>query len=330
MTEASPTTVLVTGIGALIGQGIARSLRQVDGVRIIGLDRKITPLAQSFCDIGIQKPAVAETDEAYVAFWSDLVRAHRVDVVLPGLGADVAFLRRAAPVLERQGCAVLVNRPELIDLCADKLLFGEALAAAGFPTIPTARPAQWSEACTLLGPPPFLLKPRSGEGSAGIVRLEDEADFAYWTRKNSDNWMIQRIVGRDDEEYTVGVFGLGGGDCVGPIVFRRTLARAGHTAYAEVVRNDAIHDMTMRLVRHFTPVGPTNLQFRMEAGHPYLLEINPRFSSSCSLRTAFGFNEARMAIEWLRHGRVVTDVHVGKGRAWRYNEDFVQHDGDHF
>lgn len=329
MTEAALTTVVVTGIGALIGQGIARSLRHLDGIRIIGVDRRITDLAESFCDFAVQKPDVPETGDAYMAFWVGLLETEKVDFVLPGLSVDVAFLRGVAPALERSGCSILLNRPELIDLCADKLIFGEALAAAGFPTIPTARPTSWTDACNALGAPPFLLKPRRGEGSAGIVRLQDESDFSYWTRKGGENWMLQRIVGRDDEEYTVGIFGLGAADPIGPIIFRRTLARAGHTGFAEVVEDAAIRDMTLRIVRHFAPIGPTNLQFRLESGVPYLLEINPRFSSSCSLRTAFGFNEAQMSLEYLRHGHVLSPLRLRTGRAWRYNEDFVRYDGDH-
>lgn len=330
MTETVTSTVVVTGIGALIGQGIARSLRHIKGIRIVGVDRRITDLARSFCDIAVQKPDVAETDPAYLEFWARLVQQHRVDVVLPGLSVDVAFLSSVAADLQRGGCAIMLNRRELIDLCADKQIFGEALSAAGFPTIPTIRTTNWDEACDALGAPPFLLKPRRGEGSAGIVRLQDAGDLDYWARKSGDNWMLQRIVGRDDEEYTVGLFGQGADDPVGPIIFRRTLARAGHTGFAEVVENEVIREMALRIATHFAPVGPTNLQFRLEGENAYLLEINPRFSSSCSLRTAFGFNEALMSLEYLRHGRVLTEVHLRGGRAWRYNEDFVRHDGDHF
>lgn len=329
MSETFPATVVVTGIGALIGQGIARSLRHMQGIRIIGVDRRITDLARSFCDIAVQKPDMPESDPDYLNFWIRLLQQYQAEFVLPGLSVDMAFLHRVAPEVQRSGCAIMLNRPELIDLCADKLVFGQALSAAGFPTIPTIRSSSWTEACDALGMPPFLLKPRRGEGSAGIVRLENEGDLAYWARKSGDNWMLQRIVGRDDEEYTVGLFGQGADDPVGPIIFRRTLARAGHTGFAEVVENDVIHDMALRVAAHFAPVGPTNLQFRLEGDIAYLLEINPRFSSSCSLRTAFGFNEAQMSLEYLRYGRVLTPVHLRKGCAWRYNEDFVRHDGDH-
>lgn len=328
--EPTLRTVVVTGIGALIGQGISRSLRGQSGIRIVGVDRRMTELARSFCDVAVEKPDLPETSEAYLEFWHGLLRTHSPAAVLPGLSVDVAFFRNNVEVLPARGSAIMLNRLDLIDLCVDKMVFGAALADAGFPSIPTAQPSSWAEACGVLGAAPLLLKPKRGEGSAGIVTLQNEADFTYWTHKNGDNWMLQRIVGNDNEEFTVGVFGLGDGTGIGPIVFRRMLARAGHTGYAEVVQNDSIREITLEMVRHFRPIGPTNFQFRVDGGVPYLLEINPRFSSSCSLRTAFGFNEAQMSLEYLKTGEVQTPVRLSYGKAWRYNEDFIIHAGDHF
>ena len=73
--------------------------------------------------------------------------------------------------------------------------------------------------------------------------------------------------------------------------------------------------------------GPTNFQFRVENGTAFLLEINPRFSSSNSLRTAFGFNEAEMAIELYLLDREPDAPRIRPGKAWRYTEDFVLHAG---
>lgn len=327
--EPTIRTVVVTGVGALIGQGISRSLRGRSGIRIVGVDRRVTDLAKSFCDIAVEKPDLPETSDAYLEFWCDLLRTYSPTAVLPGLSVDVAFFRKNVEALRTSDSVIMLNRLDLIDLCVDKMVFGAALADAGFPSIPTARPSSWAEACDVLGAAPALLKPRRGEGSAGIVTLQDEADFTYWTQKSGDNWMLQRIMGSNDEEFTVGVFGLGDGTGIGPIIFRRTLARAGHTGFAEVVQNGTIRDITLEMVRHFRPVGPTNFQFRVDGGVPYLLEINPRFSSSCSLRTAFGFNEAQMSLEFLTTGDVQTPVRVSHGKAWRYNEDFVSYACDH-
>ncbi|KNY10448.1 hypothetical protein AKG08_12130 [Achromobacter piechaudii] len=143
--------------------------------------------------------------------------------------------------------------------------------------------------------------------------------------------MLQRIVGTADEEYTVGVFGLGEGRHVGPLTFRRRLSAAGNTLVAEVVRDHAVIDKaTDLLCRHFCPLGPTNFQFRVEGERAYLLEINPRFSSSNSLRTAFGFNEAEMAIDYFLLGVEPAEPCIRAGKAWRYTEDFVTHAGHTF
>ena len=48
----------------------------------------------------------------------------------------------------------------------------------------------------------------------------------------------------------------------------------------------------------FNPFGPTNFQFRYHEGNLKLLEINPRISSSTSIRMKFGYNESLMAVEY--------------------------------
>ena len=321
-------TVAVTGVGALIGQGIARSLRPGDRARIVGVDRRITPFSRSFCDAVEQKPAMDEASEAYLDFWRDLVRNQSIDLILPGLSVDMDFFNTHRAAFNAMGVAVALNCEKLIKLCADKLDFYTAYSAAGFPSIPSDRPCSWEAALSELGPAPLLLKPRRGEGSAGIVRLHDAEDFAYWTRRNGDNWLVQKIVGSDSDEYTVGIYGLGDGSYTGPIIMRRRLTRSGHTGEAEVLDHPGLAELTGRIARHFQPMGPTNLQFRMEGDTPYLLEINPRFSSSCSLRAAFGFAEAEMCIDTLLEGKHPDCPIIRTGFAHRYNEDFIGHVGD--
>jgi carbamoyl-phosphate synthase large subunit len=106
------------------------------------------------------------------------------------------------------------------------------------------------------------------------------------------------------------------------------LSSAGNTQEAEVVNDSTIEEASMALTALFRPIGPTNYQFRKEAGVAYLLEINPRFSSSNSLRTAFGYNEAEMAIEYFLLNQRPPVPHILSGIAWRYSEDFVIHDRD--
>jgi carbamoyl-phosphate synthase large subunit len=326
MQDAS-ITVLVTGVGAIIGQGIINSLRSSHfSVKVVGIDRSEQSPGPFLCDAFFKKPVCEESDPDYLEFWKNLLEKEKVDLVLPGLEVDVFFLNMQRTFFERLGVPVILNCPKLIALSSDKWLLGEALQQNGLPRIPSAIPKAWSAAIETLGPPPLLLKPRQGDGSRGIVRLHNETDFLYWCPKAGDSWMIQRIVGSDQEEFTVGVFGFGDGHSLNPITFRRRLSNAGNTLSAEVVNDPVIDVVTTKLTQLFKPLGPTNYQFRKENDIAYLLEINPRFSSSNSLRSAFGYNEAEMAIDYFLSGNSPKTPKIRKGVAWRYSEDYVIYD----
>ena len=73
----------------------------------------------------------------------------------------------------------------------------------------------------------------------------------------------------------------------------------------------------------FRPIGPTNFQFRRHEGVLKLLEINPRVSSATSIRTAFGYNESAMAVEFYLDGKRPVQPAIRAGRAVRYLEDLI-------
>lgn len=316
-------TVFVTGVGAIIGQGIVKSLRQCTrSVRVIGIDRNPHSMGPYLCDAFYAKPNCEESSPDYLSFWEETIHREKIDLVLPGLEVDVFFLNDNRQSLSATGATLGLNRSELIELARDKWLLGLELPKAGLACISTILSQTWDNCVGNLGSPPFLLKPRQGNGSRGIVRLNDETDLRYWANKSDGNFMIQKIIGNDDDEYTVGTFGFGDGSSTPPIIFRRRLSPAGNTQYAEVVEEPTIRQATQKLSMYFKPIGPTNYQFRLESGVPYLLEINPRLSSSSSLRAGFGYNEAGMALEYYLDGVRPTMPKITKGRAWRYSEDF--------
>jgi carbamoyl-phosphate synthase large subunit len=313
--------VAVTGAGAIIGQGIINSLRNsgVD-VFVIGVDRIITPLISAFCDLSVEKPKFPEDSVEYLLFWQQLLLTHQIDLVLPGLDIDMYFFHKNRTSWQNR---VLLNSPLLIELCRDKWLFSEFCQQQGLVVIPACEGNSWQQCLQQLGSPPFILKPKSGSASRGIVRLDDEFDYDYWNVKTKCPFFVQKFVGSDDEEYTAAAFGLGDGRSTDSIIFRRTLGAAGNTQYAEVVKHSGIDEWILRLSHIFKPYGPTNYQFRTEGNCVFLLEINPRFSSSTSLRTAFGYNEAELAINYALHKTISLSVNVRYGRGWRYNKDFI-------
>jgi carbamoyl-phosphate synthase large subunit len=328
-TQSPEYTVAVTGVGALIGQGIVKALRRSPhSARIVGLDRNPDSVGKHLCDKFYCKPECDESEAPYEDFWLDLLRTEHVDLVLPGIEIDVFYLDSHRQLFEKEHAVVCLNGASLIQLSKDKWVLGQKLQSLGMNRIPSMIAGDWDQCMTALGPPPLLMKPRQGNGSRGIVRIFDADDFTYWKRKTGGNFMVQKIVGSDDEEYTIGSFGFGDGAAVEPIVLRRRLSGAGNTQFAEVVKDRALEEMTARLNGLFCPLGPTNYQFRKDRGMAYLLEINPRFSSTASIRAAFGYNEASMAIEFFLKRQRPSGIVIHRGRASRYTEDYIQYDRD--
>jgi carbamoyl-phosphate synthase large subunit len=106
------STVLVTGVGAIIGQGIIKSLRiSRYAVRIVGIDKSDQSPGPSLCDVFFKKPVCEENDPGYLDFWQRMLEEERVDLVLPGIEVDVFFLDRQRAFFERLGVSVVLNRP---------------------------------------------------------------------------------------------------------------------------------------------------------------------------------------------------------------------------
>src|SRR5689334_7701115 len=93
--KTDPITVVVTAVGAIIGQGIANSLRKSGlSVRIIGVDRDAHGIGRYWCDDFFAKPPCGEESPDYFDFWKNLLIQENVDLVLPGLESDVLFFNR--------------------------------------------------------------------------------------------------------------------------------------------------------------------------------------------------------------------------------------------
>jgi carbamoyl-phosphate synthase large subunit len=177
---------------------------------------------------------------------------------------------------------------------------------------------------------PFLLKPRRSYASKGLVRIESHEEFEIHAKRLGEHFMAQPMVGSDQEEYTVAVFGNGKGSVCASIILQRRLAPDGSTAKAWVRQSKSLDDTVSRLCARLTPIGPTNLQFRKDGENWKLLEINPRISSTTSIRRAFGYNEAAMCLDYYLHGKLPSQPKIQSGFAARYIEDYILHDRDHF
>ncbi len=316
-------TVAVSAVGGLIGYGIVRSLRMIDGISILGLDASPAAVGKEWCDtFEVSEPIPSP---GYLDFLKSVVERRSVELYFPGIPLDVSRLVGEGNKLHSVPSAFVLNRPDLVCMSEDKWATHVRLCEAGIPVIPSRLDGDFDSLAADLGLP-FLLKPRHGASSQGIRRINARRDFDYWVPEEQHDFLFQTIVGDDESEFTVGVFGFGDGGDAGWIALQRRLSFEGWTREARVVRAPGLDAAIEKLVRLFKPLGPTNFQFRREGDNYLLLEVNARFSSSCSIRTAFGYNEAEMCVRFYLDRCRPRAPEVRFGAAVRYIEDLIRDD----
>ncbi|MCE5983156.1 MULTISPECIES: ATP-grasp domain-containing protein [unclassified Pseudomonas] len=314
--------ILVSGASGIVGYGILRALRQArQDCFLVGSTIYDDSVAPAFCDVFEQAPPTSAPE--YLDWLLDTLRRHRIDMLIPGIEIDMYHWVDHVQQIRGTAALPLLNEPALIALCKDKWGFYQQLLAAGVAcAIDSSLEQDYATLVARFGLP-FLLKPRRGFGSKGIVRVSSEAQFLQHRAEIGPILMAQPIVGNDDEEFTTSAFCDGRGGYFASMTLRRKLSRDGFTDKAEVAESAEFAPAIAELCRLFRPLGPTNFQFRRCAQGPKLLEINPRISSSTSIRSAFGYNESAMALDYFLDQRDPVQPAIRRGRAVRYTDEQI-------
>lgn len=313
------TTILITGVGGGVGQSLLKALAGGDD-RLIAVDGD--PLASGLYWEGVAHRAVIPyaSDPAYLPILLSICRRERVDLLFPGLDAELLPLARAREAFAAQGTRAMVSEPRVIELADDKLQtarFVEALGLCAPATNPLLEVYDY--------PGPCVLKPqRGGARSRQTFICQTRADFyAALPHVDPENCVIQEYI--EGPEYTCGTVTLGG-EVYGPILMRRIL-RDGDTYKAFPEEHPRLAALVRELMTALQPTGACNVQFRLYQGQPYILEINARSSGTTAARARCGFNEPRMCVNYYLHQqrpnpRIRTDRSIL--RFWQ--ETFVPND----
>lgn len=316
--------ILVTGVGAIIGYGIVNSLRMTGrSLNIIGMDIYSDAVGQYFCDHFIQAKRADSPD--YLDFLLDIIKRHHIDLVFFGTEQELYRVSDSRGTFSGYLDRLVLNSKDIVDLSKDKLKTHSFLCQNGIEAIPSRVDGSFSSLAQELGLP-FILKLRHSYASKGIFRINDELDFNYWKEKASGDFMFQELVGDDSHEYTVAIFGCGEKSAPAPFVLRRRLSGEGATVKAVVEQVPELCEAVAHLADLLRPIGPTNFQYRRHHNKYLLLEINPRISSSTSIRAAFGYNEPEMCIRhYLEQGDIPMPS-IRSGNAVRFISDWINYE----
>lgn len=290
--------ILVTGAGALLGQGILRLL-QVSNFekKIYTADPDPRSTGHWLGNYAITIPKVSE--EGYIEVIKDVIKKHRIDAVLVGTDVELPIFAKYKDLfLKEFNCIVIVSNQTVVKIANDKFLTSEFLEKNNFP-FPFSVMANDKEKLIEIERKfgyPLFAKPFDGARSLGIKKVENNQELMEIYSPNS-NLVVQQYLSETEGEYTSGCVVVEG-KCKAIVTLRRDL-RDGNTYRAYRDENSAKYDeFIMQIAEKLNPDGPVNFQFRIFNDKPVIFEINGRFSGTTPLRHFFGFNEVEALLKY--------------------------------
>ncbi len=290
--------ILVTGAGALLGQGILRLLQISDfSKKIYTADPDPRSTGHWLGDFAITVPKVS--DNNYIESVKKIVIEYKIDAILVGTDVELPIYSKFKDdFLINYNCKVIVSCQEVVDIANDKFLTAEFLKKNDFDypfSVMANDKNKLIEIENKLGFPLFA-KPFDGARSLGIKKIENHEELMEIYDPNS-NLVVQQFLSETEGEYTSGCTVING-KCKAIVTLKRDL-RDGNTYRA--YRNDETSKYDKYIIpiaEKLNPDGPVNFQFRIFDGKPVIFEINGRFSGTTPLRHFYGYNEVQAILKF--------------------------------
>lgn len=317
--------VMVTGAGALLGQGMIRALKASSLAHtLVACDP--SPLAAGLYWADAAHLVPMAHDPSYLPRIEALLRQEQPDVVLIGTDVELGlFAAERARLEQTYSTHILVSDARVVAIADDKWLTYQFLREQGFPFPESCLPGDEEALVERVGFP-LVVKPRHGARSVGVSVVSDYVSLERALDEGAD-LIVQDCVATADEEYTAGVLCFDG-SCRASIVMRRDL-RDGNTYRAYVDAYPDLNRQVCAMAEQLMPYGPANFQFRLnEWGQAVVFEINGRFSGTTPLRAHAGFNEVEMALRYLLEGAPVVQPAVTPLTILRHWSETVVAPGD--
>ncbi len=303
-------TVLITGIGGNVGQGIIRNI-QASGysVRIIGTNVSDMSAGNHLCDVFYRIPY--GYDQGYIPEMIRIVQREKVDLIIPSTDYEVYYLARFR---ESFPCRIACSGPVSSQVYLDKYLSWQFHHEAGIPFAESCLPSQYKGEYGNA-----IAKPRRGRGSRGLIRGITDANGLL-----DSEYLIQKEY--CGTEITTAVYRrYGDRDLHGIITMERALEN-GTTVYCRVVHeyDQELHSIAEKMIGKCDLAGAFNIQSMVTPNGTIVpFEVNCRISGTNSIRSGFGFHDVRYTLEELLWNLRPDPIQITDGIAYRMLTDVI-------
>jgi carbamoyl-phosphate synthase large subunit len=280
-------SVLITGIGGDISQGVATILRECrKDLCLVGVDVHLQHGGKLFVDFYETVPSAA--DPNYLSALETIIEKYQIGIFIPMTEPELGILQSSFDSLF-PGVKWIIAGTEVVSVGLDKLATIRAIEELGLP-VPWTIPVRDGNPLGY----PCILKNRYGSGSREVFELQNDEDSTYF-RKRFPNAIFQEKLEPADREVTCAVYRALDGAVYSLLMLRRLTG--GFTGWAKLISNKEITLMCERIATGLNMKGAMNIQLRITDHGPRVFEINPRFSSTVLMRHRLGFTDLLWAIE---------------------------------
>ena len=319
--------ILVTGAGALLGQGILRCLQEhKDLYNIYTADPNPYSSGHWLGKKPFSIPFISES--SYQSEIEKIIVKCNIDVIFVGTDVELPFFAERKEYFKKHfNVIVVVSSEKVIEISNDKYKTAIFLKENNFPYPDSvlAKDIKGIESFVKRNKFPFFAKPVDGARSKGLVKINDEDDLNE-VLKNPKNLVIQEFLSEDQGEYTTGVLVVDN-KCKSIVSLKREL-RDGNTFKTFRDSETSKYDYQIKEIAEKLGVnGPCNFQYRIKDNKPIIFEINGRYSGTTPLRSYYGFNEVKVYLDYILSGKDIIMPELKEGMVFRtFSDIFIDND----
>jgi len=318
MTDA-PLNVLVLAVGAPLGQSIIKAL-QISRLSLCIHAADISDLAAGLYLPGVRSVTLPLVkDPTYLGQLTSYIGAHDIQAIFPVIAPEHEFFSQHADHFRNAGVEILSCTSEVYRLCNDKYESMMHLRRMGVDAPDTALCHDDDEVDQFLARNtfPVFVKPRFGASSADIFKVGNRDHLFGILRAFPANYFVVQAFLDDPCDFTAGVYVSRDRSLRSTLLIEREL-KFGLSYRGTIFEDQRLSDYCLKVAEAISSCYSINVQFKIVGGRPYAYEINPRLSSTTSVRAHFGFNEPDMILHELQGQLGAYRVTKRCGRFTRY------------
>jgi carbamoyl-phosphate synthase large subunit len=260
-------------------------------------------------------------DPQYDEFITSKLVSEGIEVVFPLLGVEFAYFQKNSTKFKRLGIEVVAPRSHDALRAESKFESIELVKKAGLNYPQTILISSQDDVLSFFeeGNAEGVLKPVFGASSAEIhfVNTPNEASAVTQLRPPG-YFVLQEFM--SGPEFTVGVHRAINSDSAYSIAIERDL-KFGLSYSGKVISHDKIEQYAIDVVLALGLFDSNNVQLKLVNDQPVMFEINPRLSSTTSIRAHFGFNEPDMILRDRLLKEKINHPTIMQGSFSRYWEE---------